>query len=119
MRLTRLGLLLLEVVDVHDLLVLVVGLLDRADDKEGEREGHKHHDPAGEELVEVRRRDGVHPERARRARGLQRLVEPRAARERERVVRQGRQDPVDERLVAREREEVCSSARLAAARAHE
>ena len=105
-----LGRLALDVVDVHHLLVLVVGLLDRAHDDPRDRERDEDHDPRREMLVEEGRRDGVHAARARGTGGLESVVETGVASEGEGVVRERGHDPVRERLVARVGEVVCMRA---------
>ena len=90
------------------LLILVVRLLDRADDGPREGERREHEDPRREVLVQERGRDGVHAERACGPRGLQGFVHAGVPRELEGVVCERGHDPVCERLVARVREVVCA-----------
>ena len=102
-----LELALLDVVDVDDLLVLVVRLLDRAEDEEREWEGEEHHAPAREVLVQQWREHRVHAEGARAACTLHSLVQTGVPGEREGVVGERAHDPVREGLVACVAEVVC------------
>ena len=91
--------LLLYIFGVYGLLLCVRRVLNAPNHNASQRERQHHHEPARKQLVQERRRGGVHAERARPASRLDSLVKPREARERERIVRDGTHDPVRESLV--------------------
>jgi hypothetical protein len=99
--------ILLNVIDIIDVFGIVVCLLDGINDDSSEREGDEHHDPAGEEFVQVWSHGGVHAEGTGGTCGLDGLVETSETGEGERVVGESGHDPVSEGLVAGIAEEVC------------
>ena len=85
-----------SVIDVFD---VVVGFLDGVNYEPSERERDEHHDPAGEEFVQVWSRGGIHAKRTGGTGGLDGFVDTCEAGDGERVVTEGGHDPVNESLI--------------------
>lgn len=90
----------LDVAGVIDVFDVVVGFLDGVNDEASERERDEHHDPAGEEFIQVWSLGGVHTEGTSGASGLDGLVDTCEPGDGEWVVAESGHDPVNESLIA-------------------
>ena len=96
-----------NVIDIIDVFNVIISLLDGVNDESSEGERDEHHDPAGEEFVQVWSRGGVHTEGTGGTCRLDGFVETSKAGEGEWVIGESGHDPVSESLITRIAEEVC------------
>ena len=85
---------------VIDLFDVVVCFFDGVNDEASERERDEHHDPAGEEFVQVWGLGGIHAKGTSGTGGLNGLVDACEAGNGEWVVAESSHDPVNESLIA-------------------